>query len=676
MGRGEKELLNAAAENDYGHMIDLLSQKVKPTIKDTLKASILGKKRSQDPAPKWPTNPDGSFLRGSVSHIKVEYRDEASGSTPLILAALGGHREAVECLIVYGANVDARDSSGNTALHMAAWQEKHHSAEIIEVLLKNGANANERNTKDSTPLHHACHTGQAFAVMLLLDHGAQPDLPNLDGDLPLDIAAREGHGDVVSLLLSHAPALVSHTRALREAARTGRKDVVRLLLDRGMDCTAADAESGDTALHEACRFVRLDVAEHLLAFGADAHAPNTAGETAVSLAENYPAGARRDRLLALVKEYAEKEVLVPAIVLDQRQQRKAQEATLLEEVANDFKTGKRSYPQLRCRGRWVEDKPAFRSASDPDSPVTNLFADDPSLSWCAPLPGAHWAIFDLGNPYTVTAFTVTGWCSKTMPKDMHLEVSDAMAGPWRVVKAVSLACECPPDQLDPVSKTFRQHFAGFYATSRYWRINILRNHGATKTVFQGIALFGLDTLLLRWFNENGLGKHYEMFVNAGFNQVQDLKFINADELSALLPLLGQRKKMELAIKQLRGEMVNFDRLVFSVPPPPSCSITRALPLFEVQANPGVDQEVELVAVGGATIRGHAVRRLTPNGPLPSSAIFDDIMISPPGTYVLEVRSVLGRSVFVRAARPIVIEPEGLHTAIELLFSDFEPLLAF
>ncbi len=72
MGRGEKELLAAAAENDYAYMIvsgliqrlfpfevtrnqaliggqDLLSQKVKPTIKDTLKASILGKKRSQDP---------------------------------------------------------------------------------------------------------------------------------------------------------------------------------------------------------------------------------------------------------------------------------------------------------------------------------------------------------------------------------------------------------------------------------------------------------------------------------------------------------------------------------------------------------------------------------------------------------------------------------------------------
>ena len=85
-------------------------------------------------SPVWPLNADGSYVRGTVNHIKVECRDH-SGSTPLILAALcgehpcahlncnlctvcvghltsQGHKEAVECLIVYGANVNARDNSG------------------------------------------------------------------------------------------------------------------------------------------------------------------------------------------------------------------------------------------------------------------------------------------------------------------------------------------------------------------------------------------------------------------------------------------------------------------------------------------------------------------------------------------------------------------------------------
>jgi ankyrin repeat protein len=217
-------------------------------------------------------------------------------------------------LIVYGANVNARDSGGfvmvmalkltdasNTALHMAASQEKQHSAEITEILLRNGAHADERNTQDNSPLHYACQTGQTFVAMLLLDHGAMVGVANVDGDTPLDIAARDGRREVVALLLEHDPSLSGDTRSLRESSKTGRKDVVRLLLDMGVDGTAADPVTGDTALHEACRFVRLEVAEHLLAFGADAYVANSAGETPVSLAEGYPPGAKRDAMLKLIR---------------------------------------------------------------------------------------------------------------------------------------------------------------------------------------------------------------------------------------------------------------------------------------------------------------------------------------------------------------------------------------
>jgi ankyrin repeat protein len=188
----------------------------------------------------------------------------------------------------------------NTALHMAAWQEKHNSAEIIETLLRNGASARECNIQDNTPLHHACQAGHAFVVMLLLDHHASPSTVNVDLDTPLDIAARTGHRDVVALLLTHDPTLCSDTRALREASRTGRKEIVRLLLDAGVDCTAPDPLTGDTALHEACRFVRVEVAEHLLAFGADAHVANGAGETALVMAEGYPEGPKRSAMMKLM----------------------------------------------------------------------------------------------------------------------------------------------------------------------------------------------------------------------------------------------------------------------------------------------------------------------------------------------------------------------------------------
>lgn len=184
---------------------------------------------------------------------------------------------------------------------MAACLEKPNTADIVQILLNNGANASERNVQESTPLHSACQVGQAFVVMLLLDQGCPAAAVNSAGDTALDIAARNGHRDVVTLLLEHEPSLRTDTRALREAAKTGKKDVARLLLDLGLDCTASDLVTGDTALHEACRFVRAEVAEHLLAFGADAEVANAAGETPIAIVEAYPPGQKRDTMLRLIR---------------------------------------------------------------------------------------------------------------------------------------------------------------------------------------------------------------------------------------------------------------------------------------------------------------------------------------------------------------------------------------
>ena len=76
------------------------------------------------------------------------------GATPLILATLNGHRDVVYVLIQYSANVRSSDLKGfvsylifleifvskfsffrNTALHMAAWQNR---SDIVELLVVNG----------------------------------------------------------------------------------------------------------------------------------------------------------------------------------------------------------------------------------------------------------------------------------------------------------------------------------------------------------------------------------------------------------------------------------------------------------------------------------------------------------------------------------------------------------
>ena len=76
------------------------------------------------------------------------------------------------------------------------------------------------------------------------------------------------------------------------------------------------------------------------------------------------------------------------------------------------------------------------------------------------------------------------------------------------------------------------------------------------------------------------------------------------------------------------------------------------------------------------VAGTRIRSLVPNELLPSQAIFDDITLSPAGSYRIEVRGVMHRDVKVMAALPIVITKDLLHTTVDLLFFDYSPLFSF
>lgn len=65
--------------------------------------------------PVWPVAEDGSIKRMvKPDSLQIEYRDPETGGTPLVLAALHGSLECLECLIAYGANVDVRFDQHNT----------------------------------------------------------------------------------------------------------------------------------------------------------------------------------------------------------------------------------------------------------------------------------------------------------------------------------------------------------------------------------------------------------------------------------------------------------------------------------------------------------------------------------------------------------------------------------
>ncbi len=63
------------------------------------------------------------------------------------------------------------------------------------------------------------------------------------------------------------------------------------------------------------------------------------------------------------------------------------------------------------------------------------------------------------------------------------------------------------------------------------------------------------------------------------------------ELESLVALAGHRRKLQLTLRQMRGEVVAFDRLVLVRQPVPRVKEGKRLAPFEVHANPGIDSEV-------------------------------------------------------------------------------------
>ncbi len=174
---------------------------------------------------------------------------------PVIDATRASDHSALQALVGSGADLDAAQGDGATALHWAAHRNDPTAAVL---LIEGGAAVNVQNDLGATPLWLAAQSGSAEMVVRLLEAGATPDL-----------------------------ALAMGETALMVAARSGNLAAVDALLRAGADPNAAEQERGHTALMWAAAQGHAAVVTRLVAGGADIHArsavwhqlENTAGNT-------------------------------------------------------------------------------------------------------------------------------------------------------------------------------------------------------------------------------------------------------------------------------------------------------------------------------------------------------------------------------------------------------------
>ncbi|KAI1029421.1 hypothetical protein LB504_010700 [Fusarium proliferatum] len=146
------------------------------------------------------------------------------------------YHQILELLLQSGADANASDVRGHTALYMASY---YGFTDVMEILIKNGAYMDIKSASGETPLHYGSRRGHFAATQLLLQTGADIGSKDNCGRTPLHHACRSGNLEVVKLIIGS-----SQTQTLDEAdhwgstplslaARIGSVGIVKALLDTG-----------------------------------------------------------------------------------------------------------------------------------------------------------------------------------------------------------------------------------------------------------------------------------------------------------------------------------------------------------------------------------------------------------------------------------------------------------
>jgi len=213
---------------------------------------------------------------------------EPTQRTSLHHAAESGNGELVRFLVEHGAEVNAADSRGQTALLVAS---ECADANAVETLLSHGADANATDKEGRTALHHAAERRDAVMVKTLLSRGADADRKSRDGRTPTSIATGNGGEEIVKLLTNRNGRVTIHA-----AAGMGDLAALERLVKEGIDVNRLDVQ-GQTALHAAANAGQLEAVRWLVEHGAKMDFPDEEGATALSIAtrQAYSAHDNLDR---------------------------------------------------------------------------------------------------------------------------------------------------------------------------------------------------------------------------------------------------------------------------------------------------------------------------------------------------------------------------------------------
>jgi hypothetical protein len=150
-------------------------------------------------------------------------------------ACFHGHFDIIKTLVKYGADLEAKDIMGWTALRYAC---AHGSIKMIRFLVESGASIDAPSCRLWTSLHSAAGLGHVECCKYFIDCGGNLDVRTIDGMTPLHIACIYGQ----------------------------KEDIVRYMINKGADMESKDP-NGNSSLQLACQIGNVGIVQTLLSLG-------------------------------------------------------------------------------------------------------------------------------------------------------------------------------------------------------------------------------------------------------------------------------------------------------------------------------------------------------------------------------------------------------------------------
>lgn len=218
---------------------------------------------------------DTPRLKKFLTTDTVNFVHPYTADTPLHCAVVSVHpkrKQIVETLIRKGASLNKKNKDFLTPLHMAADRSYF---EIIDLLLKNGADVNALDGLGQTALHRCARDDNDQTCRLLLgSYNIDPTIISLQGYTAAQLASES-----VLKILKNPPDTVDLEVQLLEASKTGDLDTVqRIVLSNPHTVNCRDLDGRhSTPLHFASGYNRIAIVEFLLENGAEVHASDKGG---------------------------------------------------------------------------------------------------------------------------------------------------------------------------------------------------------------------------------------------------------------------------------------------------------------------------------------------------------------------------------------------------------------